>query len=79
MKQMINKIIKVKPEVKEYMLKMYIKMCRQKHSIAFLEWRLYFSQMRRKYTTDDDSECCYKPKTLLQQQAELTQMRDSEI
>lgn len=47
MKQLLKAILKVSPEVRDYLLRSYVKQCRKKHAIAFLEWRLHFSKNRK--------------------------------
>ena len=46
MKHLITLIQKVNPEVMEWLLSHYIKQCRKKHAIAFIEWRLHYSLNR---------------------------------
>lgn len=47
MKALLKKIQKVDPPVLQHLLREYIKRCRQKHTIAFLEWRLKYSSLRK--------------------------------
>lgn len=53
MKHLIMLIQKVNPDVVEWLLTHYIKQCRKKHAIAFIEWRLHYSKNR----TDSNSAC----------------------
>jgi len=46
MKRLLQEIRSVKPQIREFVLQNYIKQCRKKHAIAFIEWRLHFSKMR---------------------------------
>lgn len=43
---MLRRIQQVPKEVVVFLLQNYIKQCKKKHAIAFLEWRLYFSKNR---------------------------------
>ena len=43
----ITKILKVKPEIKNYVIAKYVQQCKLRHLIAFIEWRLYYSNNRR--------------------------------
>ena len=52
MKTVLHLIQKVNPEVVDYMLTHYIKQCRKKHAIAFIEWRLHFSRNRKNCTAE---------------------------
>ena len=46
MRALIKEIRAVTPEVRGHLLRQYVKQCKKKHAIAFLEWRLHFSQNR---------------------------------
>lgn len=59
MLKLLQEISQVSAKVKLELLKNYVKACRFKHSLAFIQWRLLFSKIRKenKSTTQmDDSE-----------------------
>lgn len=47
MKLYVHAFIAIKDEVRDYLLSEYVKQCRKKHIIAFMEWRLHFSKIRQ--------------------------------
>ncbi len=47
MQELVKKIKGIQQEVKRYIIHRYVNQCKLKHAIAFLEWRLHFSDMRR--------------------------------
>ena len=46
MKVLIQRCLKIKPDLKNYVLSKFLNQCRKKHTIAFIEWRLHYSSMR---------------------------------
>ena len=50
-KVMINflkKVILIDKSIVDYLIKNYIVKCKQKHSLAFFQWRLYFNKNKLK-------------------------------
>ena len=47
MKKLLERFKNIKPMVLTFLLKNYIRQCKRKHSIAFLEWRLHFCKNRK--------------------------------
>lgn len=59
MRSILKQVATVKHEVREYILQNYIRQCKKKYAIAFLEWRLHFCKARRENsdsTQQEDSE-----------------------
>ena len=48
MKKILNEIHKIKPKIRDYVIKEYITQCKLRHIIAFMEWRKHFASMTRK-------------------------------
>lgn len=53
MKLILSQIRNVKDEIISFVLKSYIRQCKKRHALAFLEWRIHFSQSRR----ENEAEC----------------------
>lgn len=47
MKKLLEKFKNIEPMVLTFLLKNYIRQCKRKHSIAFLEWRIHFCKSRK--------------------------------
>ena len=47
MKLILSQVRNVKEEVITFLLKSYIRQCKKRHALAFMEWRIHFSQARR--------------------------------
>lgn len=59
MKSLLIEIQKINREVVEYLLKSFVAQCKKKHSIAFFEWRLYFSEDSYHTSTEDLEQVIY--------------------
>ena len=46
----LKKIFEIPKEVKGYVIHKYMNQCNRRFLIAFVEWRLYYSQIRRECT-----------------------------
>ena len=46
MKMIIETAIKIPREVKNELIKSFVKKCKEKHALAFLQWRLLYSNSK---------------------------------
>jgi hypothetical protein len=46
MKRLLEEFKYIDPKVLDFLLKSYIRQCKKKHALAFLEWRIHFSKSR---------------------------------
>lgn len=47
MLKLLKLILEIPLHIKYFVLQQYIKQCRKRHAIAFIEWRLHFSSARK--------------------------------
>ena len=46
MKNILKQVARAPTSLREFILQNYIRQCKKKYAVAFMEWRLYFSKAR---------------------------------